>query len=589
MTDKEKALEAKAKGNTAFQAKNYEEAIKHFTEAIKHDPTDHVFFSNRSACYASLEKYDEALADGTECVRLKPDWVKGYTRKGLAEFFLKKYDDAGETYKQGLKISPEDATLKEGLKKAMDAKYDLPGAGAGAGGGGGGGGSLFSMDPAKLAAAAAKNPKIKEYMQDQSLMQKVNMILSMGGQNQQMQQTLMMQMMQQDPRVLEVIMAAQGIDMQTAGPGGEFNFEEDKPAPAPKAPAPKKKEEEKPPPEDNRTPEQKEADEFKGKGNELYKQKEFAEAIEMYDKAIEKEPNDLTYYNNKCAVWIEMGGENLDKVLELCDDLLQRRYEINTANPGGASFEKVSKIYSRKARVYELQKKFDDAIEMYNKALTEDNSRHTRNALRELERTKEKAEKESYVDPAKAEEAKERGNEHFKKSEWADAKREYDEAVKRNPSDPKLYSNRAAALTKLLAYPDALRDLDECLRLDPKFVKAYSRKGAAHFFMKEYHKALEAYDRGLALEPDNKECKEGKEQVIAKISATQRSGEVDEEQVRHAMADPEIQNILKDPQINLFLKKMQEDPAEGQRMMEKDVKIANAVQKLMAAGILRVQ
>ena len=31
------------------EAKNYLEAIKHFTEAIKHDPSDHVFFSNRFA------------------------------------------------------------------------------------------------------------------------------------------------------------------------------------------------------------------------------------------------------------------------------------------------------------------------------------------------------------------------------------------------------------------------------------------------------------------------------------------------------------------------------------------------------------
>ena len=90
-----------------------------------------MFYSNRSACYASLEKYEQALEDGAKCVSLKPDWSKGYARKGLAEFFLQEYDAASETYKAGLKIAPEDAALKEGLQKATDAKCDLPGTGAG--------------------------------------------------------------------------------------------------------------------------------------------------------------------------------------------------------------------------------------------------------------------------------------------------------------------------------------------------------------------------------------------------------------------------------------------------------------------------
>merc|ERR1719318_263071 len=101
----------------------------------------------------------------------------------------------------------------------------------------------------------------------------------------------------------------------------------------PKAAPPAKKEEPAPPPEDLRTPEQKEADEFKTKGSELYKKKQFAEAIEEYDKAIQKVPDDITYYNNKCAVWIEMGKEKpeyLDKVLDLCRDLVARRYEMNS-------------------------------------------------------------------------------------------------------------------------------------------------------------------------------------------------------------------------------------------------------------------
>merc|ERR550537_1371439 len=156
------------------------------------------------------------------------------------------------------------------------------------------------------------------------------------------------------------------------------------------------------------------------------------------------------------------------------------------------------------ASVFEKKKDFAKAKEMYNKALTEDNNRQTRNALRELERIREKHEKEAYLDPVKAEEHREKGNEFFKANKYPDAKAEYDEAVKRNPKDAKLYSNRAAALTKLNAYPDALKDLDDCLKLDPTFVKAYSRKGAAHYWMKEYHKALQAYGEGLKIDPQNK-------------------------------------------------------------------------------------
>merc|ERR1719235_1494941 len=198
-------------------------------------------------------------------------------------------------------------------------------------------------------------------------------------------------MIQQDQRLMELFMAMQGIDISSADEMRK-EAEAEAPKPPPKKEEPKK-EEPKKEEEDLRDPETKEADEFKSKGNELYKKKQFEEAIAMYDKAIEKQPNDITYYNNKCAVWIELAKNDAsyyEKVMETCRDLLQRRYEMNSANSGGASFEKVAKVYNRMASVMEKQKKFDQAIEFYNKALTEDNNKQTRNALRELERNKEK-------------------------------------------------------------------------------------------------------------------------------------------------------------------------------------------------------
>merc|ERR1712217_978990 len=88
----------------------------------------------------------------------------------------------------------------------------------------------------------------------------------------------------------------------------------------------------------------------------------------------------------------------------------------------------------------------------------------------------------------------------------------------------------------------------------------------------------QAYEAGLKLEPNNAECLQGREQVVMKIQETNRSGEVDEEQMRHAMADP---------QIKMFLQTMQENPKEAQKAMAPDIKLQQAVEKLMAAGIIR--
>ena len=78
------AVRAKEQGNAAFGAGQHAEAIKHFTLAIRLDKTNHLLFSNRSACHASRGSFTKALEDANECLRLAPTWAKGYSRKGAA-------------------------------------------------------------------------------------------------------------------------------------------------------------------------------------------------------------------------------------------------------------------------------------------------------------------------------------------------------------------------------------------------------------------------------------------------------------------------------------------------------------------------
>lgn len=121
-TNTDGAEAAKKLGNDAFSAKNYDEAIKHYSEAIKLDPENPVYYSNRSACYASKKDWKASMDDAAQCVSKGANFIKGYYRLATAQTELHMYDDAINTLNMAMSKEPENELLTKQLKTVRTKK-----------------------------------------------------------------------------------------------------------------------------------------------------------------------------------------------------------------------------------------------------------------------------------------------------------------------------------------------------------------------------------------------------------------------------------------------------------------------------------
>jgi len=113
--DRAKAEQAKGRGNAAFQAGRFAEAVDEFSTAISLNPSEPVFYSNRSGAYASMPNGQEALHDADRCIAISSTFAKGWSRQGAALDGLGRLADAKRAYEQGLKLDPANAHMRKAL------------------------------------------------------------------------------------------------------------------------------------------------------------------------------------------------------------------------------------------------------------------------------------------------------------------------------------------------------------------------------------------------------------------------------------------------------------------------------------------
>lgn len=226
----------------------------------------------------------------------------------------------------------------------------MPGMG-GMGGMGGGMGGMPGMGGADGPFSKANleriktMPKFAPYFADIQFKNTFDMCM--------MNPQMLMQVMQQDPRFMEVFKELTGIDLQAMGEARAKDDEESKEKAeireaeekkkAAEAEAKRQAEAEAAMPKEDQEVLQKkrDADAKKLEGNAAYKAKDFPKAISAYSEAIELNPKEATFYTNLAAVYFEMG--EYDNVIEQCDKVIQMSKE------GGYDYQKLGKAMARKA------------------------------------------------------------------------------------------------------------------------------------------------------------------------------------------------------------------------------------------------
>lgn len=575
------AEEHKAQGNKYFAAKDFDKAIEEFTKAIEASPEpNHVLYSNRSGSHASLKNFSKALEDAQKCVEINSSWAKGYNRVGAAHYGLGNYDDAKAAYSKALELDPGNAMAQSGLssiESAESSQYNQPDMGLG---------KMF-LDP-QLISKLKANPKTAELMNDPDLVAKLLQIQSNPQAG--------MSMMFSEPRLMTIMAALMGIDLNMADPEASASKESaDKSEPNATSESESKSEpksEPKPTPEVSEDVEDVEmedsskvqAEELKAKANALYKQRKFDEAIEQYNKAWELH-KDITFLNNRAAAEFEKG--DYDAAIATCETAIEEGRSIR------ADYKLIAKSFARLGNSYLKKDDLESAAKYFDKSLTEHRTPDVLSKLRTTQKDIKTREALLYIDPEKAEQARVEGKEYFTNADWPNAVKSYTEMIKRAPEDARGYSNRAAALAKLMSFPDAVEDCNKAIEKDPTFIRAYIRKANAQLAMKEYSQVLDTLTN--AREKDN-ELNSGKNSLeidqLYNKALSQRflaiEGETPEQTMERVSRDPEIVSILQDPVMQGILAQARENPAALQDHM-RNPNISKKINTLIAAGVIRTR
>uniref|UniRef100_A0A3P8PCR5 RNA-polymerase II-associated protein 3-like C-terminal domain-containing protein n=1 Tax=Astatotilapia calliptera TaxID=8154 RepID=A0A3P8PCR5_ASTCA len=463
----------KDKGNEAFRAKDYEEAVTYYSRSLSIITTV-AAYNNRAQAEIKLEHWHNALKDCLSVLELEPGNLKALLRRAVVYNHMGNFHMATEDLRTVLREEPQNtpATVGDGTEASTPVERgDMGNAHKKPHGRGDGGphaesnsshhehrrnrgsSDKYKVPQEKIANGSSKRGSTASVQGDQS---------------------------------------GSGKATPVGGNAGEtVNLD----APCGALPPPLAR--------------------LKNEGNLLFKNGQFADALEKYSQAIQgyTDSEDLCIlYSNRAACYLKDGNsqdciQDCTRALELqpfsLKPLLRRAMAYE-------SLERYRKAYVDYKTVLQIDVSVQaahDSVNRITRLLIEQDGPEWREKLPEIPLVPLSAQQHRREEPpsaevlqARAEKAardagllflesrsevrfsalKQEGNDFVKKSQYQDALGKYTECLKLKSEECTIYTNRALCYLKLERFAEAKQDCDAALKLEPTNKKAFYRRAMAN-------------------------------------------------------------------------------------------------------------
>ncbi|MBD2576736.1 tetratricopeptide repeat protein [Oscillatoria sp. FACHB-1406] len=460
--------------------KDYQKAVNDFTEAIRIQKDESIFWANRGNAYSGLKQYEEALSDYTEAIRLNPNYASAYNGRGNVYNNLKYYQDALADCTEALHIHPNfnlaynnRGNAYSGLKQYQEALSDYNRA--------------IELDPRfplaynnrGIAYYALKQYQdaIRDYTE--AIRLDPNYANAYNGRGNAYKNLKQYQDAIRDyDRAIEL--------------DSEYDSA------------------------------------YNGRGNAYYDLKQYQDAIRDYDRAIELYPNYAYAYNGRGNAYYDLKQyqdalADYNRAIELDSecasaytgrgnvsyDLKQYQDAIRDYDRAIELYPNYAYAYNGRGNAYKNLKQYQDAIRDYNRAIELYPNyaiayTNRGNTYKEIKRYQDAIANYNEAirhDPSYVSAYNGRGNAYYDLKQHQDAIRDYTEAICLDPNYVYAYNNRGITYKDLKQYQNALADYSQAIRLDLNYAMAYNNRGVAYKDIKQYQDAIRDYDKAIELDP----------------------------------------------------------------------------------------